>query len=236
MTLAELLQEAGEQSWEHSGQGYSRDPSMVPPDIEQRPGIGPHEGKELTMMRDGVKPAALINRNQLPQWAALIRSNRLHVGQIPQLPNEVVITQPSEGWRIERIARILADVPNPNANEAERRKWEFNRQYLGQLLGYTQQDIGKFMAQFQQQSQPQRAPYQFKPSQQPVQDVQPTSTATRAQVQQRNQQPTQQPAQPPHPLERRGLQPVQTPPLHARAAQAQPVPRREKLARYWGLK
>lgn len=111
--------------------------------------IGPHENKELELMLNNSKPAALINDLKIKKFKPYIKNKQLSLAAtIPSRDNNFysyVITVPGEEWRGKEIKNAVLSlrsiVPmgkDPILSIPYHKK-------LGELLGYSSDDIEHFI-------------------------------------------------------------------------------------------
>ena len=110
--------------------------------------IGPHEGKELELMLNGSKPAALINNDRVNDFKKYLKNKTLSlVEKIPRRePSRyysVVITKPGEEWRGKEIANSILGLRQVPQDSEEAIKYH---EKLGNLLGYSSNDIDHFVS------------------------------------------------------------------------------------------
>lgn len=109
--------------------------------------IGPHEGIELSLLLAYAKPAALMTFAPISDFLPWVARGWLVWGVIQNCGRDFrwghsdIFTQPSESWRIARLGEIYADV------RAAGRMRNHHHAEVGQLLGYTEEQISAFLAQ-----------------------------------------------------------------------------------------
>jgi 8-oxo-dGTP pyrophosphatase MutT (NUDIX family) len=103
--------------------------------------IGPHQHREMTLMRAGRKPMALINDSDMPNWKDAIAENGWLVRSIPHRAGflSYVVALPGEEARLNQITKIYA-----RANASERLSIP-DHMKIGRLLGYTKPEIAAFL-------------------------------------------------------------------------------------------
>lgn len=127
------------------------------PGYRQQPGNDdnagpPHGGPggELKMFMSGAKPAATVEEPELPKWRNLIDSGKYAIKQLfgeKGEPNGIVIGQPGEEDRVEKIASLIqkaSDMGHKGDFSAYHNS-NYHR-WLGRLLGYPADKIEKFIA------------------------------------------------------------------------------------------
>jgi hypothetical protein len=121
----------------HTGQGYrDRFPSVM----DREEWRGPHEGKELDMMLDNTKPAALITSISWPLFKPYIRQGRFISRPMQgRMKGFYLVAQPNEKWRLNKIEQIMMNFDN------ERDSLDVYHAKLGRLLGYDKEHIKKFI-------------------------------------------------------------------------------------------
>lgn len=107
--------------------------------------IGPHEGKELGLMLQGTKPAAMISDDALKKFQPHIKSGKFIYRAIPH-PKSPKIMMHFVAQNEENLDRAitafkeLMDHPNPTHNYAGHEKF-------GQALGYPEEAIAAYIKQ-----------------------------------------------------------------------------------------
>lgn len=91
--------------------------------------IGPHNGKELELMIQGTKPAAIISSEDLARWSTAIKK----YGWTILDAGEDLIVSPDRA-RAQMLLNAWAETDNVK---------RFTR--MGQLLGYSADDIAHFL-------------------------------------------------------------------------------------------
>lgn len=109
--------------------------------------IGPHQNKELQLMLNGSKPAALISSNkELTNFKPYIKNKQLSLAEkIPYRDNELysyVITLPGEEWRGKEIHNALLGMRSVKPMSIESIPYH---KRVGELLGYSADDIEHFI-------------------------------------------------------------------------------------------
>lgn len=109
--------------------------------------IGPHENKELQLMLNGTKPAALISSNkELINFKPYIKNKQLSLAEkIPYRDTNMysyVITLPGEEWRGKEIHDTLLGMRGVKPMSIESIPYH---KRLGELLGYSDDDIEHFI-------------------------------------------------------------------------------------------
>ena len=111
--------------------------------------IGPHAGKEFHLMFTGQKPAALVGNDEDPEKIRKFKELK-RTGRVKEFPMKFalkkdsdnwVYTLPGEEWRADEIRDIYDEVRRTGkmTNKHHRR--------MGQLLGYSEDDIKAFLDQ-----------------------------------------------------------------------------------------
>ena len=107
--------------------------------------IGPHEGKELGLMIQGTKPAAMISDDELKKFQPHIKSGKFVYRAIPH-PKSPKIMMHFVAQNEETLDRAvtafkeLMDHPNPTHNYAGHKKF-------GKALGYSEEAIAAYIKQ-----------------------------------------------------------------------------------------
>lgn len=97
---------------------------------------GPHEGAELEMLLDGVKPMALVT--DITPFSSYIRLEKLiMVPLILRTTQHYIVSLPDQEWRIKKLLKEFNNLRKKNQPIIHAR--------IGFLLGYTKQDIKKFL-------------------------------------------------------------------------------------------
>lgn len=109
--------------------------------------IGPHQNKELRLMLNGSKPAALISNNkELINFKPYIKNKQLSLAEkIPYRDAKMysyVITLPGEEWRGKEIHDALLGMRSVKSMSIESIPYH---KRLGELLGYSDDDIEHFI-------------------------------------------------------------------------------------------
>lgn len=107
------------------------------------PWRGPHEARYLTLLLRGMKPAALIDVKDLPHYQKYIDDKTLSFGKIEVIDNypQYVLTLPGQEWRIKKL-NDLYSVVDKYFDAGKQKVWHSK---IGILLGYTNNDIRKFI-------------------------------------------------------------------------------------------
>lgn len=111
-------------------------------DSERRKKIGPHQDRELTLMKAGIKPAALLDLRELSDWQSTIDEFGWIVREIPSYHptiKQYVVALPGEEARLNQIERIYTKV------NTTRRMSDLDHAKLGRLLGYSKEQIRAFI-------------------------------------------------------------------------------------------
>jgi hypothetical protein len=99
----------------------------------------PHEDRELAMMLAGEKPLALITQRQLPPFIPYIGNGTFVKDDIPfKKGRQYLIAHPAEAWRMPKMKAIYADVARRGFTDDDHRA-------IGQLLGYTEDQVNVFI-------------------------------------------------------------------------------------------
>jgi hypothetical protein len=132
------------------------------PGYQQRPGasqadddhIQPHgdTANEIKMFMAGTKPASAIGVMDQPKWQNLIDSGKYVVKQLfgeKGKPGSVVIGQPGEEDRVEKIASLIQGASD-RANTGDFSAYHNSNyhRWLGRLLGYPADKIEKFIKDY----------------------------------------------------------------------------------------
>jgi len=102
--------------------------------------IGPHEGRELELMIQGVKPAAIIYNEELARWTKAIMKygwTMIDVGE-----DQLVVSRSRA--HAQELVRLITQ---PGTVVGTDRTAYFTR--MGQLLGYSADDITHFLHRIQ---------------------------------------------------------------------------------------
>lgn len=97
--------------------------------------IGPHEGKELSLMLQGKKPAALISNDKLEKFLPHIKNGRFisKIGNFSGSKTKFhIVAQQGEEDRMHELHSIFSSNKRPHRR-------------IGELLGYKPEDIEHFM-------------------------------------------------------------------------------------------
>lgn len=110
---------------------------------------GPHSGKEITLLINKIKPAAILQPNFLknPELFELIKNGELKIFPFihPNLPPNhkmVFVTQQGEEWRGNQLLKIYKSVYDQGEDRSISKKDHIK---IGLLLGYSKEDIKKFI-------------------------------------------------------------------------------------------
>ncbi|CAK0767879.1 Hemin receptor [uncultured Gammaproteobacteria bacterium] len=126
--------------------------------VEPPAGVGPHEGKELDLMLAGTKPLAvfsedvpdlgLIPREQFAPYVEdgtfISREEKYVVlmqGHAPLEVTCVYYATPDQAWRIDLLHQLYLSI-----HQNIRPYTDCVDQEIGELLGYTELEIAKFLA------------------------------------------------------------------------------------------
>jgi hypothetical protein len=143
------LQDLFEKKISHSGQGhgyndYNTEFHQRHLDNRKDLDIGPHEGKELNMMLAKDKPAALVDDDKYHAFEKYVKDGILISKSYINRDGyrDWVVVLPGEENRIPRIIALLTAPFNSNGSES----MKLYHAKLGKLLGYTNEQIRKFIA------------------------------------------------------------------------------------------
>lgn len=129
--------------YSHTGQGYAS-PGLYRKGEQWR---GPHEKRELKMMLDNVKPAAIVGPDEYQKFKPYVKKGRFIAvpWEIPGYKGyiEYIVGQPGEEYRINKIRKLL----NSGSQYRISNKLDVYSAKLGRLLGYTKEHIRKFIEQ-----------------------------------------------------------------------------------------
>lgn len=108
---------------------------------------GPHQFRELELIKAGVKPLALLGLfdfkiNRL-EWLQLEKEGKV---VIKQAFGEVFIAKSNESWRIDAAIDLFEKKSNPNWFQ---NNWRYYHVTLGRLLGYKDEHIEKFLEELE---------------------------------------------------------------------------------------
>jgi len=109
------------------------------------------EDNELRMFMAGQKPAAIISLDQLPKWKKLIDSRKYATAQLTQhgRPSSVIIAQPGEEHRIEKLQRLVQNAIDAGEKGDFRAYQNSNyHRWVGKLLGYSADKINSFIQHY----------------------------------------------------------------------------------------
>jgi hypothetical protein len=142
MKLQELYEY---KNYSHSGQGYDYAEYRGRPRLHDvNPNLGPHEGKELAMLLDGVKPAALVSE------AIYKKHFKKHVDDGTLIAKEftdrdsfveMIVALPGEEQRVERLIKLLT----MSEEDVDKLGIERYSAQLGRLFGYTKEQVRAFL-------------------------------------------------------------------------------------------
>ena len=111
------------------------------------PWRGPHEGRKVTLMLAKKKPAAWLNDLDIDAFKPYIEDGTLIAHDFDygdRYPHPGwVITLPGEEWRAAKLQKIY----NNSKKYKEAGKENLWHARIGMLLGYSNEDIRKFIAQ-----------------------------------------------------------------------------------------
>jgi len=107
-------------------------------DSEFPSGIGPHEGSELELMLQGIKPLASKPRDVFSDFKPYFDSGELIQGDSWD-SRYFLVAIPGEEWRIDALHKIRQRF---DSGEITPKKYHY---LFGRLLGYDKQDIIKFI-------------------------------------------------------------------------------------------
>ena len=109
------------------------------------------EDNELRMFMAGQKPAAIISLGQLPKWKKLIDSRKYATAQLTQhgRPSSVIIAQPGEEHRIEKLQQLVQNAIDAGEKGDFRAYQNSNyHRWVGKLLGYSADKINSFIQHY----------------------------------------------------------------------------------------
>lgn len=116
-------------------------------DLERSRMIGPHEYREIELMKAGIKPAAMFDESQLPYWKDAIEENGWTVRKVatsnPQL-DQYAVCLPGHEARLNQIDKIYKRI---RVRKTWPRMTREDHMKLGRILGYTKQQISSFLKQ-----------------------------------------------------------------------------------------
>lgn len=102
---------------------------------------GPHEGKYLTLMLQGLKPAALVPEERMEKFKPHIKSGKIiNMGKLPA--GDFVLVLPGEEWRGRTIIKNWDNEINTELNHKDLELGEIR---IGKLLGYSNSEIRHFL-------------------------------------------------------------------------------------------
>lgn len=125
--------------YSHSGTGYVPEGGQDDSD----PDRGPHEGKEVAMILDGVKPAGIIGADVFDKLVEPhVKAGKIIAKKfLNRLKyDEYVIALPGEERRIDAIIKLLQMPPDDRSMSKD-----VYHVRLGRLLGYTKDQVRKFL-------------------------------------------------------------------------------------------
>lgn len=112
----------------------------------KNPLLGPHGGRELKLMLQGTKPAALISKfetDKIQKFEVYVTAKTIkHVMEIDTINHNnihIIYTLPGQEYRAEKIKEIYDDVIQTNNMTNE------HHIALGKLLGYSDREINEFV-------------------------------------------------------------------------------------------
>lgn len=142
-TVVELFRQAlNLPRYQHTGEGYARPQFDI--DCADWPAWkGPHQDRELAMMLHGVKPAAIVPREQYEAFAPYVASGRFVNRSVG---DSVLVVLAGEE---ERLALLLAmrQHPKPATPTEHQLVWGA----YGVIFGYTDDHIEQFCERNQAQ-------------------------------------------------------------------------------------
>lgn len=148
MKIAEILLELKSvASPDEIGEVPPDDPKKFEPGNiwhNKHPLKGPHEGRTLNLMLRKMKPAARINRSDLPRFKPYIDKGQIKlVGEIERDP---IVTLPGQEWRGQKLMQIWPKL-RPAVVSGNSDLEEKLHKQIGLLLGYPKEAIKHFLAQ-----------------------------------------------------------------------------------------
>lgn len=103
---------------------------------------GPHEGRLLTLMLKGLKPAAIVSADELSNFMPYVEDGTFVSGPINgSFHGATIVSLPDEAWRIDRIENLYKQ----RNKYFEAGKKALYHARLGILLGYANEDIKRFL-------------------------------------------------------------------------------------------
>ena len=102
--------------------------------------IGPHNNKELALMIQGTKPAALVFDTELTKWKPYIDKFKWTVTSFKDFNGGVSYAVSKDPNGAKQIVQLFQTATTSKVGP------EFHAQ-LGRLLGYSEKDIAEFLAQ-----------------------------------------------------------------------------------------
>lgn len=105
--------------------------------------IGPHEGRYITLMLAGKKPAIMINPEEMPHYQKYVDSGQLTKHQISLTRNypAYVLTVPGQEWRAKKLGQLYKN----SDRYFEAGKESIWHSKIGILLGYSNNEIRAFL-------------------------------------------------------------------------------------------
>jgi hypothetical protein len=143
------LQDLFEKKISHSGLGhdyndYNTESHLRYLNNRKDLDAGPHEGKELNMMLAKDKPAALVDYDKYHAFEPYVKDgtfiSKSYTNRIGD--HDWVVVLPGEENRIPRLIALLT-APIDNLSDEAMKLYHAK---LGKLLGYTNEQIRKFIA------------------------------------------------------------------------------------------
>lgn len=126
----------------------------VPIDDVQKPYVpadkysfrGPHEGREVYLMKTGQKPAALISKwlYEDSELKNLVEQGKLKLFVLKHPTSSdslYIITQPDQEWRGRKLVDIYQNIYKRKSGMTDS-----DHAKIGLLLGYSKSDIQQFLA------------------------------------------------------------------------------------------
>lgn len=119
-------------------------------EVVKDPLLGPHEGKELKLMLQGNKPAALIDPWDMDEWQPYIQQKKFVVKKISVFGKNIayVITPPTESWRADQLEHVYGLLRKSDHYDKSKKNIEFLKRthgMIGKLLGYSPEEIDRFL-------------------------------------------------------------------------------------------
>lgn len=105
--------------------------------------IAPHEGREIEMVMNGIKPLASIEKSKQPEMfeKALALSDMIDIVVVLHDKGHLTITRKEN----EKLHGVFSLLCSPKAAMVVRSQAEKSR-LLGRLFGYSEEDIDEFIA------------------------------------------------------------------------------------------